>query len=210
MIINEEFKKSVGTRLKELRNKNKLTISDLLEKLQNEHYIDIDEKSIRRYEKGDFLPKIDNLICFAEIFNTSLDYIIYGKETSDDNSFTYYDNFKRLNRLIFSLSVNFVKDNATGKCYLELWEDEAKLYWERLSNYGVNDNYNFEKRNAVPEISLKELDLLFEDFLEYKEQLMPTKERFNAWLKSQGVNPEAYLVEKLKRINNDVKNKKMQ
>jgi hypothetical protein len=112
--------------------------------------------------------------------------------------------------LIFSLSVNFVKDNATGKCYLELWEDEAKLYWERLSNYGVNDNYNFEKRNALPEISLKELDLLFEDFLEYKEQLLPTKERFNAWLKSQGVNPEAYLVEKLKRINNDVKNKKMQ
>ena len=203
MIINEEFKKSVGTRLKELRNKNKLTISDLLEKLQNEHYIDIDEKSIRRYEKGDFLPKIDNLICFAEIFNTSLDYIIYGKETSDDNSFTYYDNFKRLNRLIFSLSVNFVKDNATGKCYLELWEDESKLYWERLNTFGKNDNYKFEKRNRLSKFSLKELDVLIEDFADYKEQLLPTKARYDAWLKNQGINPEEYLIEKLKRIKRD-------
>lgn len=203
MIINEEFKVSVGKRLKELRNKNKLTIDDLVEKLQNEHYIDIDEKSIRRYEKGEFLPKVDNLICLAEIFNTTLDYIIYGKETSDENSFTYYDNFKRLNRLIYSLSVNFLKDKTTGKCYLELWEDEAKLYWERLNTFGINDNYKFEKRNTIPKFSLKELDLLIADFEEYKEQLLPTKKRFDAWLKSQGINPDAFLMEKLDRLKKD-------
>ena len=203
MIINEEFKLSVGKRLKELRNKNNLTIDDLLDKLQNEHYIDIDEKSIRRYEKGEFLPKIDNLICLAEIFNTTLDYIIYGKETSDDNSFTYYDNFKRLNRLIYSLAVNFLKDEKTGKCYLELWEDESKLYWERLNNFGINDNYKFEKRNAIPKFSLKELDLLIADFEEYKEQLLPTKKRFDAWLKSQGINPDTFLMEKLQRLKKD-------
>ena len=203
MIINEEFKLSVGKRLKELRNKNKLTIGDLVEKLQNEHYIDIDEKSIRRYEKGEFLPKIDNLICLAEIFKTTLDYIIYGKETSDDNSFTYYDNFKRLNRLIYSLAVNFLKDEKTGKCYLELWEDEAKLYWERLNNFGINDNYKFEKRNATPKFSLNELDLLIEDFAEYDEQLLPTKKRFDAWIKSQGINPDVYLMEKLIRLKKD-------
>ena len=208
MIINEDFKKSVGVRLKELRNKNKLTISDLVEKLQNEYYTDIDEKSIRRYEKGEFLPKIDNLICLAEIFKTSLDYIIYGKETSDDNSFTYYDNFKRLNRLIYSLAVNFVRNNSTGKCYLELWEDESKLYWERLNAYGSNDNYKFEKRNEPPKISLKELDLLIEDFAEYKEQLLPTKERYDSYLESQGINPDAYLDEKIKRMNR-FKNKKV-
>ena len=208
MIINEDFKKSVGVRLKELRNKNKLTISDLVEKLQNEYYTDIDEKSIRRYEKGEFLPKIDNLICLAEIFKTSLDYIIYGKETSDDNSFTYYDNFKRLNRLIYSLAVNFVRNNSTGKCYLELWDDESKLYWERLNTYGSNDNYKFEKRNEPPKISLKELDLLIEDFAEYKEQLLPTKERYDSYLESQGINPDAYLDEKLKRMNR-FKNKKV-
>ena len=200
MVINEEFKLNVGKRLKELRNKNKLTIEDLLERLQNEHYIDIDEKSIRRYEKGEFLPKIDNLICLAEIFNVSLDYIIYGKETSDDNSFTYYDNFKRLNRLIYSLSVNFLKDESTGRCYLELWEDESKLYWERLNTFGKNDNYKFEKRNILSKFGLNELDMLIEDFAEYKEQLLPTKERLFAWLESQGINAEEYFHEKLKRI----------
>ena len=203
MVINEEFKLKVGIRLKELRNKNKLTINELIEKLQNEYYIDIDEKSIRRYEKGEFLPKIDNLICLAEIFNTSLDYIIYGRETSDDNSFTWYDNFKRLNRLIYSLSVNFVKDNDTGKCYLELWEDESKLYWERLNTFGKNDNYKFEKRNELSKFSLKELDVLIEDFADYKEQLLPTKARYDAWLKNQGINPEEYLIEKLKRMKRD-------
>ena len=203
MVVDEQFKQNVGKRLKELRKKSKLTIGDLLEILQNEHYVDIDEKSIRRYEKGEFLPKIDNLICLAEIFNTSLDYIIYGRETSDDNSFTYYDNFKRLNRLIYSLSVNFVKNESTGKCYLELWDEESKIYWERLNNFGIYDNYKFEKRNAMPKFSLRELDLLIEDFAEYKEQLLPTKKRFDAWLKSQGINPDVYLMEKLIRLKKD-------
>lgn len=208
MIINEEFKLSVGKRLKELRNKNKLTINDLVEKLQNEHYIDIDEKSIRRYERGEFLPKIDNLICLAEIFNTSLDYIIYGRETSDDNSFTYYDNFKRLNRLIYSLAVNFVKDDTTGKCYLELWEEESKVYWERLNTFGINDNYSFEKRGALPKTSLKALDALIEDFSEYKEQLIPTKKRFDDLLESQGINPKEYFIKKMERIKKGFKDKK--
>ena len=198
--INEEFKSNVGERLKQLRKNNNFTIYQLLEKLQNEYFIDIDEKSIRRYEKGEFLPKIDNLICLAEIFNTTLDYIIYGKETSDDNSFTYYDNFKRLNRLIYSLSVNFLKDEATGKCYLELWEDESKVYWERLNHFGVNNNYSFENRQKDPCFSVKDLDKLVEDFLENKEQLLPTKKRFDRWLISQGINPTTYLQEKLNRV----------
>lgn len=201
--IDDNFKQAVGARLKNLRKKHNLTIDNLVDKLQNNYYIDIDEKSIRRYEKGDFLPKIDNLICFAELFNTSLDYIVLGKEMSDDNSFTYYDNFKRLNRLIYSLSVNFVKNETTGKCYLDLWEDESKLYWERLNSFGINDNYKFEKRHEKPKFSLKELDLIIEDFADYKEQLLPTKERFDAWLKSQGINPEEYYREKLKRIEKD-------
>jgi transcriptional regulator with XRE-family HTH domain len=208
MVVDEQFKQNVGKRLKELRKKSKLTIGELLETLQNEHYVDIDEKSIRRYEKGEFLPKIDNLICLAEIFNTSLDYIIYGRETSDDNSFTYYDNFKRLNRLVYSLSVNFVKNESTGKCYLELWDEESKIYWERLNTFGINDIYRFEKRMEPPKFSLKELDKLIEDFAEYKEQLLPTKERFYSFLEIQCINSEEYYIEKLKRMKNRTKNKK--
>ena len=203
IVIDDTFKKSVGKRLRELRNNKKLTIDKLLDILQNEYYINIDEKSIRRYEKGDFLPKIDNLICLAEIFDTTLDYIIYGKETSDDNSFTYYDNFKRLNRLIYSLAINFVKNDLTGQCYIELLDEESKIYWERLNTFGMNDNYRFEKRKENSKFSLKQLDLLIEDFAKYKEQLLPTKKRFDAWLENQGINPDEYLKEKLIRMKNN-------
>jgi hypothetical protein len=47
---------------------------------------------------------------------------------------------------------------------------------------------------------LKELDMLIADFAEYNEQLLPTKERFSAWLENQGFNPEECYTEKLKRI----------
>lgn len=56
---------------------------------------------------------------------------------------------------------------------------------------------------SLPKFSLKELDLLFADFEEYKEQLLPTKKRFDAWLKSQGINPDAFLMEKLNRLKKD-------
>jgi len=33
--------------------------------------------------------------------------------------------------------------------------------------------------------------------------LLPTKKRFDAWLKSQGINPDVYLMEKLIRLKKD-------
>lgn len=66
LTIDENFKINVGVRLKQLRENKHYTINKLLEIMQNDYYVEIDEKSIRRYEKGEFLPKIDNLICLAE------------------------------------------------------------------------------------------------------------------------------------------------
>ena len=37
----------------------------------------------------------------------------------------------------------------------------------------------------------------------YKEQLLPTKKRFDAWLENQGINPDEYLKEKLIRMKNN-------
>lgn len=66
LTIDENFKINVGVRFKQLRENKHYTINKLLEIMQNDYYVEIDEKSIRRYEKGEFLPKIDNLICLAE------------------------------------------------------------------------------------------------------------------------------------------------
>ena len=65
MIINKEFKLSVGKRLKELRNKNKLTIDDLLDKLLNEHYIDID---VLEFIKKEQIENNCAVLCYDEEF----------------------------------------------------------------------------------------------------------------------------------------------
>lgn len=198
--IDEKFKKEIGQRLKQLRKDNKLSIEKLVDKM-TENYIDINEKSIRRYEKGEILPKIDNLIYLAEIFNTTLDYIVFGKETSDDNSFTWYDTFKRLNRLVYSLVIELSMNNENGKYCYEFWDDEIKVYWERLNHFGVNINYLFYNKGGNPVFSVKDLDNLFIDFANDNEQLYPTKKRLYNHLISKGIDPEVFIQKRLKTIS---------
>ena len=63
--------------------------------------------------------------------------------------------------------------------------------------------------NGDPNFSVKDLDKLFVDFQDYKEQNTPTLERYNEYLESQGVNPEEFLTQKLEQLKSKrVKNKK--
>ena len=197
--LDEHFVVDVGKRLKALRKQHNLTVSQVADKL-SKSYCSMSEKSIQRCENGKSLPKIENLIGLAEIFHTSLDYIMLGIETSDDNSCTLYDNIKRLNRLIYSLSVTFSTHRETGKVYLELTDDAAKVYWERLQSFAISKNYFVEHHNASPVFTLKELDDLFEDFTDFREQFAPTPQRLNIWLRNQGIDPEAYWKEKLMEL----------
>ena len=198
--IDSFFKKNVGERLKNLRLKNKLTRRSLSEKIQKDFYLNIDPKTIERYESGAFLPKIDNLICLSELFNTTLDYIIFGRETSDDNSFTRYDNFKRLNRLIYSLAGMPWKNSEDGKIYLELWDDEAKIYYEKLQSSSVYRNYMFEHFGKDCSFSVQDLDNLFLEFKENKKQLGPNEERISKYLRIHGINPDQFKRQRIKEI----------
>lgn len=198
--IDQEFKINVGNRLRELRENKGMTVIEVAKTLAEDYYCNIDEKSIRRYEKGDFLPKIDNLICLAELYDSTLDYIVYGRATSDDNSFTWYDTFKRLNRLIYPLTLGFGRGSEDGKIYLELWDDEAKVYYDRIQSFGVDKNYMYVHKGIDPNYKVKEMDALFEDFKNYKEQLTPNKERQFKYLKSQGEDPEKYIRSRIEEI----------
>ena len=198
MIIDEEFSKNLGKRLRELRNKSKLSIEKVVDAFFARN-VDINEKTIRRNESGENIPSVDNLLCYADIYETSLDYIVAGKETSDDNSTTWYDNFKRLNRLVYSLAVGFYK-HADGRCFLELWDEEAKVYFERINNFGVSKNYMFEVRGEGPMFTIKELDNLIEDFSQYKEQLQPNLERYNKMLLNMGIDTQEFLRKKVQEI----------
>ncbi len=72
-----------GERLKELRNKKKMSQSDLAE-LTGLHYT-----QIGRYEKNKSLPSSDILKKLAEIFSVSIDYLIEGSTEDAAKSFIH-------------------------------------------------------------------------------------------------------------------------
>ena len=204
--INEKTLKEIGARLKKLRERQSLTINDLVDKLSNECYLNVDEKTIRRYEKGESLPKLDNLVALSEIFHTTLDYLVMGKETSDDNELTWRSSFKRLNRLIFSLvlipQVEADPDSPHfGKYYFYGGDDELKLYMDKLSNFVRTDDYKFVVRGEKPSVCLAAFDNLIGEFSNYEESLAPWEEgRFEDVNRSFGGDPEQYWKERVSYI----------
>jgi len=206
IVIDDKLKKEIGSRLANLRKQYNYTINNIIEKLCGEYYFDINEKTIRRYEKGDFLPKIDYLIAFSELYETTLDYIVFGKKTSDDNSYTFKDNFKRLNRLIYSCILFPWKEEDKESKYYDKYiftgyDEELALYIDRVMNYVRNKNYSFEVRGKKPFFNIHDLDNLIQEFEEYKEQLAPpTPKRLNNIMIKSGGNPQKYLENKMQII----------
>ena len=168
-IINDDFKKDLGKRLQDLREQKGVTIKEVVDLLSRDYYCSINEKSIKRYEQGDSLPKIDNLICIAELYGTTLDYIVYGRETSDDNSFTWYDNFKRLNRLLYTMQIKMLIDEKN--VYLQLLDDEARQWFATI------ECLKSTRKVTGEIIDIKDLDNLFRDFKEDSTQLLPIQKR---------------------------------
>lgn len=203
--IDEKLKKEIGLRIKKQRQNYGYTIDKLVEILSNDYYIEIDEKSIRRYEKGEFMPKIDNLIALSEIFGVSLDYLVFGKQTSNDNSFLWTDAFKRLNRLIYSCVIIPQKENDPqspyyGKYYFIGYDEELQLYVDKLFNFAKEKNYKFEVRNKDPYFNINDLDKFTEEYKEYKEVLLPDENRLNEILLKAGEDPETYRENRTKTI----------
>ena len=123
--------------------------------------------------------KIDNLICLAELYNTTLDYIVYGKDTSDDNSFTWYDNFKRLNRLMFTMQIKLLRDkDRPTDVYLQFLDNEAKEWFGRMERFIENRRLMFNNKGLEKSIDIKDLDELIEDFQTDRIQLCPIEERY--------------------------------
>lgn len=175
--------KEVGKRLRELREKNGYTRNQVIEKLGDEYLLSISEKTIVRYEKGQTAPKIDNLIVIAELYNATLDYIVYGKDTSDDNSFTWYDNFKRLNRLMYTMKIKLLRDkDRSADVYLQLLDNEAKEWFGRMERFIENRRLMFNNKGLEKRIDIKDLDELIEDFQTDRTQLCPIDEQYRRTL----------------------------
>lgn len=66
--------KATGAKIKQLRTENHIKVSELAEMLSSS------ENAIFKWQRGDSVPTIDNLIVLSVIFNTPIDEIIQREE----------------------------------------------------------------------------------------------------------------------------------
>lgn len=77
MPIDAPFRKRFGARLKTLRNQQNWTQKELAGKL------DISVNHVSKYENGAHLPSAEKLVLLAELFHTTMDYLVFGDERKD-------------------------------------------------------------------------------------------------------------------------------
>lgn len=91
----EEYKKNIAINLAMLRKKYNYKQSDIAERL---NYSD---KTISKWENGEVLPSIDNLIELCKLYNITLDQIV--NPINSDEITVQYDKSTQRNKLIISL-----------------------------------------------------------------------------------------------------------
>ena len=76
----EYYSKEVGLRIKNLRRQRNMTQGQLAEKLCY-----ASERQLQRIENGETICPTDRLVELASILNTSIDYLVFGKEKQLEN-----------------------------------------------------------------------------------------------------------------------------
>ena len=179
---------AVGERIRSLRKEKGLT----QEKLEEALYIN--KQTISRYERGEDLPRIENLVALADFFEVTTDYILFGRhrekeEKKSAEKTTWYEIFRYLNRLVFFHVMEIVGTNNKEEIGAVFRDDELKVYYSRLEAYAMITNYDLfvlGKRCTLEEW-LKKAD---ECFLDFKEvELEPIEERANRFWTQKGKDP---------------------
>ena len=83
----------VGQRVRDLRNSHGMTAEELSEKLDYSH------SHVSKVESGQRCYSMDFLICLAQYFDVSLDYLVFGTSTiCDKQNCSLYDDLIRVVR----------------------------------------------------------------------------------------------------------------
>lgn len=77
IMLTGEIRKGLGLRIKELRKQNKWTQKALAAKL------DMHFAQLNKYECGLNSPPLEKLIELAEVFNTTVDYLLTGNSSDE-------------------------------------------------------------------------------------------------------------------------------
>ena len=79
--------REVGKRLRFLRNQNKYRLKEV-EKLSNNI---VTSSMLSNYESGKKMPSLSTLKILGKLYNTSVDFIIYGNDPNQNNFNNYAD-----------------------------------------------------------------------------------------------------------------------
>ena len=204
VIIDKKFKKDIGERLRNLRKSKNKTLLDIVNIMSKDYLINLNEKSLRRYELGESIPKIDNLICLADYYGVNLDYLIYGIETSDDNLLNWEQSFRRLNRLIYSLVLIPFKDNDPNSSYKKYYfishDKEVSTYFDKFITFFAEENFEYIKNDIPVNITLKKLDNLISDSIKKDStNIKISYERLDKYAKEYGSSADDVLFKQMKK-----------
>ena len=201
----EKYKSDFGKRLAFLRKMKNVSQIQLCGDFSKKYGLLTSERSLRRYEDGENLPSIEILFAYRDYFNVSFEFLMNGSEASDDNSFTYKDSFKRLNRLLFStlFSLNKIVDQNDplfGKHVLVAVDEETNAYLDKLENALLSKNLCFERGEDDGLITIKTLDKQIEGFSWLNRSVYPNENRLRAISESLNEDFEELKIKKLKRL----------
>ncbi len=134
--MKEKFNTVFSENLKRLRKLEKLTQRDI------SNILDTDRSAIANYERGARVPPIEILVSIANHFNVSLDYLILGKKSIDEN--TSSSNQEVVNELmaentaLMEFQMNINKEN-------EALKRETKILSNLVSSLKTYNNLLEEK-----------------------------------------------------------------
>ncbi len=116
---------SINNKIKLLRKKNGLSQEQLSEK------IGLSRQAISRWETGDSVPDIDNIVKLSDIFNVSTDYLLkYNTENQEEDEYISkrYNN-KKLNKnlLIGTIGISITLGIILIAYFITLINPELKI-----------------------------------------------------------------------------------
>lgn len=123
-----------GTRLKNIRNENKMTRKDLADRLN------LAVSTIGMYERGERNPNFEILEHIADIFNVDIDYLLCKSDIKNKYQFSK------------------IKKPSTPKKRVLTAEQEADL------KYITENNVLFFKRNNLTDSDIEKLETIIKDF----------------------------------------------
>ncbi len=77
IMLDSDIRKGLGLRIKELRKQHKWTQKELAAKL------DMHFAQLNKYEGGLHAPPLEKIVELAEIFDTTVDYLLTGNRTDE-------------------------------------------------------------------------------------------------------------------------------